>query len=80
MAEREGFEPSVELVTPQSLSRRSPSADSVTSPRNADLMRSTAARPVSDSSGLSDPSDYANRPEPQPFVAGLLEDHSSLRR
>ena len=32
MAEREGFEPSVELVTLQTLSRRPPSADSAISP------------------------------------------------
>ena len=32
MAEREGFEPSVELYTPHSLSRRAPSADSAISP------------------------------------------------
>ena len=32
LAEREGFEPSVELVTLHSLSRRAPSADSAISP------------------------------------------------
>ena len=33
VAEREGFEPSVELYTLHSLSRRAPSADSAISPR-----------------------------------------------
>ena len=33
VAEREGFEPSVELVTLHSLSRRAPSADSAISPK-----------------------------------------------
>ena len=32
MAEREGFEPSMELLTPYSLSRGAPSADSAISP------------------------------------------------
>ena len=34
LAEREGFEPSVELVTLHSLSRRAPSANSAISPQS----------------------------------------------
>ncbi len=35
VAEREGFEPSMELLTPYSLSRGAPSADSAISPEEA---------------------------------------------